>query len=157
LSVSISQKQRPGVHQPGSQQQYEEVWEKHDHLSSGEFNSKAFFHLHDLDGNRLWDFDEVKALYVTDLDKIYDPKAAEYDEFERQEEMERMREQFFKHADNDKDLLISYEEYLGYIKLIKENPLVTWEGLDMDSNPPFSQKEYDEYVQKQKKGRGLSG
>lgn len=60
----------------------------------------------DLDGNGVWDPDEVKALFLKELDKMYTPGAAEDDMRERLEELERMREHVFREADTNKDGLI---------------------------------------------------
>lgn len=60
----------------------------------------------DLDGNGVWDADEVKALFLKELDKMYTPGAAEDDMRERIEELERMREHVFREADTNKDGLI---------------------------------------------------
>ena len=65
-----------------------------------------FWYVTDLDGNGFWDPDEVKALFLKELDKMYTPGAAEDDMRERIEELERMREHVFKEADTDKDGLI---------------------------------------------------
>ena len=78
-------KQHPQLHHPGSKQQYEQVWEDQDHLSPEDFNPKTFFHLHDLDGNGVWDANEVKTLFKKELDKMYDPNAPEDDIRERYE------------------------------------------------------------------------
>ncbi|KAJ9580412.1 hypothetical protein L9F63_003936, partial [Diploptera punctata] len=106
-------KEHEPLHHPGSKQQLEEVWEKQDHMESQEFNPRTFFHLHDLDGNGVWDADEVKALFLKELDKMYTAGAPEDDMRERMEEMERMREHVFKEADTNRDGLISYEEFLA--------------------------------------------
>lgn len=75
-------------------------------MKSQDFDPKTFFHLHDLDGNGVWDEDEVKALFLKELDKLYQSGAPEDDMRERAEEMERMREHVFKEADVNKDGLI---------------------------------------------------
>ena len=61
----------------------------------------------DLDGNGVWDQNEVKALFSKELDKVYDPNAPEDDMAERYEEMERMREHVFNETDINRDYLIS--------------------------------------------------
>lgn len=99
-------KQHPNLHHPGSKQQLEQVWEEQDHLAPEDFNPKTFFHLHDLDGNGVWDADEVKTLFRKELDKMYDPNAPEDDIRERYEESERMREHVFNETDTNKDQLI---------------------------------------------------
>lgn len=133
---------RSQLHHPASKQQLEEVWEKQDHMDQ-DFNPKTFFYLHgkdyhlyyihqyyfkngaslhiewqidlDLDGNGFWDQDEVKALFLKELDKLYNEGAPEDDIYERQEEMERMREHVFNEADLNHDGLIRY----AFWKLLK--------------------------------------
>ena len=100
-------KKHPSLHHPGSKPQLEQVWEEQDHMSPEDFNPKTFFHLHDLDGNGVWDAVEVKALFKKELDKMYDPNAPEDDIRERYEEMERMREHVFNETDTNKDQLIT--------------------------------------------------
>lgn len=63
----------------------------------------------DLDGNGVWDQDEVKALFLKELDKLYSEGAPEDDIYERREEMERMREHVFNEADLNHDGLIRYK------------------------------------------------
>lgn len=62
----------------------------------------------DLDGNGVWDESEVKALFLKELDKLYEAGAPEDDMRERAEEMERMREHVFREADTNHDNLIRY-------------------------------------------------
>lgn len=100
------------VHHPGSKDQLEEVWEKQDHMSPEDFDPKKFFMMHDVDGNGFWDEQEVKALFKTELDKVYQQGLPEDDMRERAEEMERMREHVFKEADTDRDHLISFNEFI---------------------------------------------
>lgn len=60
----------------------------------------------DVDGNGVWDQDEVKVLFLKELDKLYDRGALQGDLSRRAEEMERMREHLFNEADLNKDGLI---------------------------------------------------
>lgn len=62
----------------------------------------------DVDGNGVWDQDEVKALFLQELDKLYDKGTPQADLLKRAEEMERMREHVFNEADLNKDGLIRY-------------------------------------------------
>lgn len=61
-----------------------------------------------MDGNGFWDQNEVKALFLKELDKLYSEGAPEDDIYERREEMERMREHVFNEADLNHDGLIRY-------------------------------------------------
>lgn len=139
-------KQHEPLHHPGSKQQLEEVWEKQDHMDNQEFNPRTFFHLHDLDGNGVWDADEVKALFLKELDKMYSPGAAEDDMRERIEELERMREHVFKEADTNKDGLISYEEFLAQTQKPEFEKDSGWDGLD--EQQIYTQDEYREFEMK---------
>jgi len=136
-------KQHEPLHHPGSKQQLEEVWEKQDQMDNQEFNPRTFFHLHDLDGNGVWDPDEVKALFLKELDKMYTPGAAEDDMRERLEELERMREHVFKEADTNKDGLISFEEFLAQTQKPEFEKDSGWEGLD--EQQVYTHDEYLEF------------
>ncbi|KMQ94290.1 nucleobindin-2-like isoform x1 protein [Lasius niger] len=131
------------LHHPGSKQQLEEVWEKQDHMENQEFNPKTFFYLHDLDGNGFWDQDEVKALFLKELDKLYSEGAPEDDIYERREEMERMREHVFNEADLNHDGLISYQEFLEQTKKPDFQQDEGWQGLD--EQQMYSQEEYEAF------------
>ncbi|KAL6256204.1 hypothetical protein P5V15_012320 [Pogonomyrmex californicus] len=131
------------LHHPGSKQQLEEVWEKQDHMEDQEFDPKTFFYLHDLDGNGFWDQDEVKALFLKELDKLYTEGAPEDDIYERREEMERMREHVFNEADLNHDGLISYQEFLEQTKKPDFQQDEGWQGLD--EQQIYSQQEYEAF------------
>uniref|UniRef100_U5EJI6 Putative nucleobindin 2 n=1 Tax=Corethrella appendiculata TaxID=1370023 RepID=U5EJI6_9DIPT len=130
------------IHHPGNKAQLEEVWEKQDHMD-GEFDPKTFFMLHDLDGNGFWDENEVKALFIKELDKIYQAGHPEDDMRERAEEMERMREHVFKEADTNHDGLISYQEFLDQTKRDEFQRDPQWDTVDHQQQ--FSHDEYLEF------------
>lgn len=109
-------KKHEKVHHPVSKDQLEEVWEKQDHMDRQDFDPKKFFMMHDVDGNGFWDEMEVKALFKTELDKVYQQGLPEDDMRERAEEMERMREHVYKETDMNRDRLISYDEFLEQTK-----------------------------------------
>lgn len=76
-----------------------------------------------MDGNGVWDQDEVKSLFRKELDKMYQEGMPEDDLYERAEEMERMREHVFKQSDIDRNgliecVLIIINEFLKYIIFI---------------------------------------
>ncbi|XP_025196397.1 nucleobindin-2-like [Melanaphis sacchari] len=106
------------IHHPGSKKQLEEVWEKQDEMEGENFNPRTFFAMHDIDGNGFWDEDELKALFVRELDKLYQQGMAKSDLMEKAEEMERMREHVFNEVDLNRDRLISWEEF----KRMSEQP-----------------------------------
>ncbi|KAL7306766.1 hypothetical protein TKK_0001131 [Trichogramma kaykai] len=136
-------KEHEPLHHPGSKKQYEEVWEKQDHMEDQEFDPKAFFYLHDLDGNGVWDQVELKALFVKELDKLYAQGHPEDDLVERAEELERMREHVIKEADLNKDGFISYDEFINESKKAEFEQDSGWETLD--EQQLYSEQEYETY------------
>jgi len=139
-------KKHEKLHTPGHKQQLEEVWEEQDHMQQ-DFNPKTFFMLHDLDSNGLWDQEEVKALFIKELDKMYKEGAPEDDMRERYEEMERMREAAFNEMDTNKDGFITYEEFLQQTKRSDYEKDPGWEGLD--EHRQYTDEEIDEYIRNQ--------
>lgn len=139
------------------------VWEKQDHMDAADFDPKTFFMMHgkwkipkyfilhwsnanlnvDLDGNNFWDELEVKALFVKELDKVYQQGLPEDDMRERVEEMERMREHVFKEADTNHDNLISLEEFIAQTKREEFNRDPNWDTVDQQ--PQFTHEEYLEF------------
>lgn len=89
----------------------------------------------------------MKALFVKELDKVYQSNHSEDDMRERVEEMERMREEVFKRADRDHDDLISMDEFLRETELneFKEDP--NWNTVD--NTPQFTHEDYVKYEQQQ--------
>ncbi|XP_046670959.1 nucleobindin-2 isoform X2 [Homalodisca vitripennis] len=136
-------KKHDPIHHPGSKQQLEEVWEKQDHMEDQQFDPKAFFFMHDLDGNGVWDEAEVKSLFLKELDKLYEAGAPEDDMRERAEEMERMREHVFREADLNRDNLISFDEFLQQTKKPEFERDEGWETLD--EQQIYTQDEYKEF------------
>ncbi|KAK0181139.1 hypothetical protein PV327_003446 [Microctonus hyperodae] len=134
-------KKHEPLHHPGSKQQLEEVWEKQDHINQ-EFDPVAFFNLHDIDGNGVWDQDEVKSLFRKELDKMYQEGMPEDDLYERAEEMERMREHVFTQSDLDRNGLIDFHEFLKQIQEPEKDE--GWKGLD--EQEIYTQEDYDNYV-----------
>lgn len=131
------------IHHPGNKAQLEEVWEKQDHMDGLDFDPKAFFMMHDVDGNGYWDETEVKALFIKELDKVYQAGVPEDDMRERVEEMERMREHVFKEADVNKDNLISYQEFIDQTKRDEFQTDPGWDTVDQA--PQFTHEEYLEF------------
>lgn len=76
-----------------------------------------FFFL-DIDSNGFWDEDELKTLFVGELNKLYKSGMPKADLMEKAEEMERMREHVFNEVDKNRDRLISWEEF----KQMSEQP-----------------------------------
>ncbi|XP_070199680.1 nucleobindin-2-like isoform X3 [Littorina saxatilis] len=141
--------QHEKINHPGSKDQFEEVWEKEDHLDQ-DFDPKTFFMMHDLNGDRMWDIQEVEAVLQRELDKVYDAKNSpdEDDPIERFEEMNRMREHVFTEIDQNKDLMITMDEFITYTGKHGENDKFKedegWETVD--EKPEFTDEELQEYI-----------
>ncbi|XP_076046210.1 uncharacterized protein LOC143028263 [Oratosquilla oratoria] len=136
-------KDHPNLHHPVSKQQLEQVWEEQDHLRADEFDPKTFFYLHDVDGNKMWDEIEVKALFQKELEKMYDPTNPEDDINEKYEEMERMREHVFAESDLNRDGMISLDEFMEHVKKSDFEQDQGWQGLD--EQQIYSESEFHEY------------
>ncbi|RWS26646.1 nucleobindin-1-like protein, partial [Leptotrombidium deliense] len=137
-------KHHPRVHHPGSKQQLKEVWEEQDHLPSDEFNPHTFFAMHDVDGNGLLDEEEVKAILMGEIDKLYNEKGGKHvDETEKAEELERMREEVMKMGDTDKDRHISKDEFMKLTQDPSFEKDPEWKAIN--DEPPYDQHEFDEY------------
>ena len=63
-------KHHPKVNHPGSVDQMEEVWEDVDHLEANQFNPKAFFKLHDINGDGFLDEAEIEALMLKEVNRF---------------------------------------------------------------------------------------
>lgn len=131
------------VNHPGSKDQLEEVWEEEDKLDGEEFDPVTFFKLHDIDGNDYWDEFEVEALFNIELDKIYNKTDPEFDQAERYEEMNRMREHVFGEIDKNKDRLISLEEFVESTKAREFKQNEEWKGVD--DEPQFKDDEIKKF------------
>ncbi|XP_065226346.1 nucleobindin-2-like isoform X2 [Planococcus citri] len=118
------------IHHPGSKQQLEEVWVEQDHMNKNDFNPKTFFVMHDVDGNGFLDEEEVKALFMKELDKLYVQGMPHADLMERAEEMERMREHVFLEMDRNRDRLISWQEFHAMSLRPEFNEDTGWDPID---------------------------
>ena len=49
------------VNHPMTKDQLEGVWEGQDHMRAQDWDPKTFFAMHDLNGDRFWDEDEVRV------------------------------------------------------------------------------------------------
>lgn len=140
-------KKHEKLHQPGHKAQLEEVWEEQDQMQQ-DFDPKTFFMLHDIDGNGLWDQEEVKALFIKELDKMYQAGAPEDDMRERLEEMERMRETVFREMDINRDGFIDYTEFLQQTNTNDFKQDNGWQGLD-EQTRPYTDEELAAYIRAQ--------
>nr|XP_014094528.1 nucleobindin-2 [Bactrocera oleae] len=136
-------KKHEKVHHPGNKAQLEDVWEQQDQLDKKDFDPHTFFMMHDVDGNGYWDEIEVKALFIKELDKVYQSGLPEDDMRERAEEMERMREHVFEETDTNRDGLISFQEFLEQTKRDEWNKDPEWETVD--EKPQYTHEEYLEF------------
>ncbi|GFQ66566.1 nucleobindin-2 [Trichonephila clavata] len=137
-------KDHPKVHHPGSKPQLEQVWEDQDHMPREEFNPKTFFAMHDINGDGHLDVEEVEAILIPEVRKLYNPNNEEDDPMEMEEEFHRMREHIFNETDKNKDSLISLEEFLKMTQQQEFQQDEGWKGLD--EQQVYSDAELQEYM-----------
>lgn len=102
-----------------------------------------FFNFTDVDSNGVWDQNEVKALFIKELDKVYQQGLPEDDMRERAEEMERMREHVFSEADRNKDGLIDFQEFIDQTKRDEFQKDPGWDTVDTEK--VYTHEEYLEF------------
>lgn len=134
-------KDHPKLHEPGHKAQVEEVWEE-DHEEQ-EFNPKTFFFEHDLNGDKQLDEEEIEALFLKELEKMYNESEPEDDINEKYEEMYRMRIKVVNEIDTDKDKFISLQEWLDFTSKDEFAEDEGWKGLDEEEI--FSEEELQEF------------
>ncbi|EHH23071.1 DNA-binding protein NEFA [Macaca mulatta] len=126
----------PKVNHPGSKDQLKEVWEETDGLDPNDFDPKTFFKLH---GNNLIQI----LIFISALEKVYDPKNEEDDMVEMEEERLRMREHVMNEVDTNKDRLVTLEEFLKATEKKEFLEPDSWETLDQQQF--FTEEELKEY------------
>jgi hypothetical protein len=150
------QKQRHNEHEklkhPGSRDQLEEVWEDSDHMDKDNFDPKTFFALHDLNGDGLWNEDELEALFQIELEKVYNETNPDDDPRERVEEMYRMREHVVKQMDKNNDRLISLEEFLQDQEAQTPNKDEGWQ--DLANQKIYTEEELKKFEEDYAKQQG---
>ncbi|XP_018648880.1 putative nucleobindin [Schistosoma mansoni] len=105
-------KRHPRIHQPGSQDQLKEYWEKYEGLDEQSFNSRTLFADIDLDGDGYLNIHEVEAFLQTELEKVYNPEDPDYDPWEERHDQKKMRQKFMDRFDTDGNYLVSRDEFL---------------------------------------------
>lgn len=133
----------PKVNHPGSKDQLKEVWEETDGLDPNDFDPKTFFKLHDVNNDGFLDEQELEALFTKELEKVYNPQNAEDDMIEMEEERLRMREHVMNEIDNNKDRLVTLEEFLRATEKKEFLEPDSWETLDQQQL--FTEEELKEY------------
>ncbi|XP_049885036.1 nucleobindin-2 isoform X2 [Pectinophora gossypiella] len=138
-----AKKHHQPLRHPVTREQLLEIWKNADKMDAKDFDPKVFFMMHDVDGNGVWDADEVKALFIKELDKLYGPGGPNKDLHERAEEMERMREHVFKENDRNRDGLIDFNEFMLETQKSEFNQDEGWKSID--ENQIYTQQEYQEF------------
>ncbi|CAH8830568.1 unnamed protein product [Trichobilharzia szidati] len=109
-------RKRPKVHQPGSDEQLKEYWEKQEGMERETFNPRTLFSEIDLDGDGHLSVHEVEAVLQRELDKVYDMKDPEFDPLEEKYDRNKMRQKFMEHYDTNGDYFVSLDEFLKGIE-----------------------------------------
>merc|ERR1739838_201935 len=115
LKEQKEQADKHRTNHPGGRAQLEEVWNEEDGLDDQKFNPKTFFNLHDLNGDGVMDHNELEALFVKDLVKVYeDMKDTPEKHMKMDEEKRRMRKHVMSEVDKNQDHMVSLEEFMKY-------------------------------------------
>ncbi|XP_071482302.1 nucleobindin-2-like isoform X2 [Diadema antillarum] len=130
------------VNHPGSKKQLEEVWEKTDHLEKGDFNPKTFFFLHDANSDGFLDAFELEALFIKEVEKIYQGRK-NVDVQEKFEELSRMREHVVNQIDGNKDKMVSLEEFMEAAAASDFDDESEWQ--DLNKEDQFTEEELNAY------------
>lgn len=85
----------------------------------------------------------MEALFTRELEKVYNPQNAEDDMIEMEEERLRMREHVMNEIDNNKDRLVTLEEFLRATEKKEFLEPDSWETLDQQQL--FTEEELKEY------------
>lgn len=142
------------LHHPGSKAQLEQVWEESDGLDAKDFEPRTFFKLHDTNGDNYLDTGELEALFVKEVDKLFDEKDEDYDPQERDEEISRMREHVMSEIDKDKDGFVSIDEFLTASKGDEFDKDEGWKSVEEEH--PYTDEELAEFekqLQEEEKAR----
>lgn len=137
---------------PGSRAQLEEVWEDTDNMDKDNFDPRTFFALHDLNGDGYWNAEELEALFLKELGKVYNETDPDDDPRERLEEMYRMREHVTKQMDKNGDRLVSLEEFLQDTEAQTPNKDPGWK--DLADQELYSDDELQQFEKEYAKEKG---
>lgn len=76
------------------------------------------FKMHDTNEDSYWDLKEAEAMMWDDATKLHETiaksKGGEVDKFAVKEEMARMRDHLMSSMDTNGDMLVSFEEFIGW-------------------------------------------
>eukprot|EP00731_Ephydatia_muelleri_P024774 Em0016g1045a len=130
------------INHPAGRKQLEEVWDKQDGLTQEKFDPKTFFFLHDTNGDRYLDPLEMEALFYSEIKKVYGDDA---DGIEAHEDMARMREHSLNEMDEDRDGLVSLEEFMKYTsnKVFDTND--EWKPVRDHPEEVFTEQELEQF------------
>jgi len=136
-------KQHEKLHEPGSEAQLHETWEKDDELDPESYDSKTLFNLHDKNGDGYLDLYELETTLLSEVDKVYNESDPNTDLRERQEELDRMSEHMMESIDKDADSLISMDEWLKHNEDTNYKEDNEWKPLTEEDQ--YTDEEYAEY------------
>jgi len=131
------------LHEPGHKAQLEQVWEQEDGFDADSFDLRTFFSVHDKNSDGYLDYFELETFFLNDLNKAYNESDPETDMYERDEEINRMREHVMKTMDTDRDGLVSKAEFLAETEGEDFEKDEEWKPLKEDDQ--FTESELDEY------------
>lgn len=141
LEKEIEKTKKIKVHEPLSPEQLKSTWKEQDHQDESEYNTEKFFHLHDINGDKLIDRQELRMMVITELTDSYKKANRSHDSEEFREDLERIREEVFEQADTDKDGFISKTEFFA---IVAENQKKQ-EEKTLHEESEFTEEEYNQF------------
>jgi len=99
------------VHLPLSIEQLKTVWREQDHMNDTDYTPVKFFHLHDINGNKEIDKQEMRLMLITELRDAYADANKTFSTVDFSDQLETMKEEAFTKADTNKDGVISLAEF----------------------------------------------
>jgi len=115
IQLEIEKKKQIKSHEPLSPEQLQSTWKEQDKKNESDFDLEKFYNLHDIDGDKIINRQELRLMIITELKQAYERANKTVDSVEFREDLERQREKVFEDADTDRDEFISKAEFIALV------------------------------------------
>merc|ERR1712142_723766 len=141
IEKEIQNSEKMKIHEPLSPEQQKATWKEQDHKDESEYEVEKFYNLHDINGDKLIDRQELRMMVITELTDSYKKANRSVESEDFSEDLERIREEVFEKADTDKDGLINKSEFLAIVALNQKKH----EERVLHQESDFSEDEYNKF------------
>lgn len=141
IEKEIQRGEKIKVHEALSRDQLKATWKEQDHKDESEFEIEKFYNLHDINGDKLIDRQELRMMVITELTDTYNKKNRSVDSEEFREDLERLREDVFKKADTNEDGMIDKSEFFA----IAEKNINEQKERTLHKDSEFTEEEYNKF------------